>query len=498
LSRLGQFATLLEHYELANEKLERLIAMRPAVRASIEPVICRNLFYLGRYSEARKRLRQVCREIGDRPEVAAIHAFVLTRRGRSGLAIERLKAALQHYPRNPQLWGELARHYALAGRWDDADAIFDGQGAEAGGLDRHVLTGKAFVAIERRDYHAAIDLLGRSVVGRSPTGEECRLFALAHLSLRNIDETKHFLALGARGERRSRRVLRKSLNLSQSLHGQLVDEYLLDSENLARIGAVATSRPSFTDATDMLREAASAPDSTLLAISALIALRQAGLLSGSGGGGGACRIPARIIQFWDSDTPRDLRPLMQSWKRHNPSWHYQLFDARSGLLYLRANFDAAIAVAFEAAREPAAQADLFRLAFLFREGGLYADCDDLCVRSFDPLLSDGVEFFGYQEDIGSVANNVLAAAPRNSIVGLALDQAVQAILRGDADMPWLCTGPGLLSRAVVQGLGGLGDVWPPHANIRLLERHEIAAYAASHCHSSYKITKNHWTRKLFG
>ncbi len=72
-------------------------------------------------------------------------------------------------------------------------------------------------------------------------------------------------------------------------------------------------------------------------------------------------------------------------------------------------------------------------------------------------------------------------------------------MRGDGDMPWLSTGPGLLSRAFAY--------WLAHAEGTLAETLStvlIPDYPASfehfsiHCFASYKITPQHWGRRMFG
>src|SRR5271169_1825673 len=87
--------------------------------------------------------------------------------------------------------------------------------------------------------------------------------------------------------------------------------------------------------------------------------------------------PARIAQFWDAaELPRDLEPYVRSWSLHNPDLEHRRFDQTSAEEELAAmGLDGALR-AFRRAAQPAMQADIFRLAWLYRRGGVYADADD--------------------------------------------------------------------------------------------------------------------------
>jgi len=66
-------------------------------------------------------------------------------------------------------------------------------------------------------------------------------------------------------------------------------------------------------------------------------------------------------------------------------------------------------------------------------------------------------------------------------------------------MPWLSTGPGLLSRVFVQWLAAgdttldqrIGTVFFP-------DYPRSFEYFSIHCFASYKITPQHWGRRIFG
>ena len=96
-----------------------------------------------------------------------------------------------------------------------------------------------------------------------------------------------------------------------------------------------------------------------------------------------------------------------------------------------------------------------------------------------------MEFAGYQENYGTIGVNFLGAAPGHPVIALALENAVIAVNRGDRDIVWMSTGPGLLTRAVAQSVLSVsaGD-WLSRA--RLLELWEFQRAVGVHCPAHYK------------
>jgi mannosyltransferase OCH1-like enzyme len=223
----------------------------------------------------------------------------------------------------------------------------------------------------------------------------------------------------------------------------------------------------------------------------MVALRQAGKLARHDGGAGG--IPPVLVQFWDSaEIPADIEAVMRSWPSVNPGYRMQRFNEASAASYLLAHFPPAVLAAFRRVREPAQKADMFRLARLAREGGVYADADDRCLAPLASILPVGATFVVYQEDYGTLGNNFIAAAPGHPVLGRALAQGVNAINRGDADVVWLSTGPALLTRAFT---GFYGAEIPP--GVLVLDRRELFQAVAVHCSAGYKKTEKHWSNSTF-
>lgn len=101
------------------------------------------------------------------------------------------------------------------------------------------------------------------------------------------------------------------------------------------------------------------------------------------------KVPRRIVQFWDQETvPPDVRDCIASW-RAIPGFDHVLFDDVRAREFIRAECEARHLEAYDLCNHPAMKSDLFRLAYLYRHGGVYVDADDIYEgpdlnRLFDP------------------------------------------------------------------------------------------------------------------
>jgi mannosyltransferase OCH1-like enzyme len=189
--------------------------------------------------------------------------------------------------------------------------------------------------------------------------------------------------------------------------------------------------------------------------------------------------------------------LIETWKALNPDFQHYLFNSETAMRFLIENYSREAVVAYQRATEPAQKSDLFRLAWLFAKGGYYADADDRCLSRIDTLAPAHVNLVLYQEEYGTVGNNFIAVTPRHPVIGRALQHAVNSINRGDRDLIWLATGPGLLTRALVETLTQ-DDSWRAALKrVAILHRGKLSQGVASHCIVAYKRTGRHWSRSAF-
>jgi tetratricopeptide (TPR) repeat protein len=312
--------------------------------------------------------------------------------------------------------------------------------------------------------------------------------------LRPLEARRH-LAAAKQASREQQLARGRSLNPSQSLVGQLMSECWSNQAamTLGRAAIEADTLEAF------LALASEEPDYTPGAIAFLVFLRRTGLLAIRPPSAEASAIPRRILQFWDTEElSDDIAELTGSWGAENPGWEYVRHTDRTARAWLESLPDPRPRRAYRSARKPAQKADLLRLALLFYEGGVYADADDRCSAPLEPHVA-GRAVVVAQEGRGSVGNNFIAAAPGHPLIGEALELAVTAMLRGDADTIWLSTGPGLLTRAVAAHLAASAKARAElGGSLVVLERFELRRFCSPACKVAYKTTARHWSKQEFG
>lgn len=191
-------------------------------------------------------------------------------------------------------------------------------------------------------------------------------------------------------------------------------------------------------------------------------------------------VPKNIVQFWHDlgQLPEDVRECISSWSRWKTSgFAHRVFDAVGAAQFISRSFGPYHAHAFKRCYHPAMQADYFRLCYLFVEGGLYVDADDVCIVPDIASLFEGrrlkVQPLCYDITSDSMVtptdflnpgaddegwtfyfnNNPLIACQGDTVIKRALERATQ-LLNSAADGEFLeiqsTTGPGNLSRIVFE------------------------------------------------
>lgn len=296
----------------------------------------------------------------------------------------------------------------------------------------------------------------------------------------------------------------QSLNPSQGFFGELSNDIWSNPDGVSRVRA-ALQEGRIGGLLDVVN---GLPEYTGAAIALMVALRRSGGLAGpveqraardeitwdvSSG-----KIPHKCFQFWDAEElPHDVQELTSSWRTLNKDWEYTLFNMKSARAFLENNVHADVRKAFRLAHHVAQKADIFRLAVLLREGGVYADADDRCMANLD-LLVRGREIVLRHENLGSIGNNFIAVRPGHPVIEAALDGSVRAVLRGDSESIWLSTGPGMFTRAFAEYLAA------DRRRLSTLGREasvlldwELRPFLASACRASYKSTVRHWSVREF-
>ena len=94
-----------------------------------------------------------------------------------------------------------------------------------------------------------------------------------------------------------------------------------------------------------------------------------------------------IIQTWKTVDLSQAPPLFEisrkSWQSQNPSWSYHFFDDEAIDAFVRDHlpeFHKNVFVKYEAQIQ---RVDIFRIVYMFFEGGIYSDLDAEAINPFE-------------------------------------------------------------------------------------------------------------------
>ncbi len=271
--------------------------------------------------------------------------------------------------------------------------------------------------------------------------------------------------------------------------GHLCNEMLLQPE----VVSVAAAADGLDGLAALVRAHG---DLTCVSMALLIALRRSGRLGLPAELSSEARtdhVPARIFQYWESEISPDLRGAMEDLQARNPWAVYRRFDRASAGEYLAGMGRPEVALAFRLCRHAAQRADLFRLAVMWAEGGIYLDADNRCGGNLAGLLPPGARLVLYQEHLGSIANNFIAAAPGCGLLERTMQQIAEALIAGAGEYIWLLSGPGALTRALARRIAETPDIALPQ-DCHVLLHSTLLGRVAPQCPFAYKIGPGSWAR----
>ncbi len=495
--RLAEQAMIAQNIELALDIYQKAAADQPG-QLTFHLGAVEALAGLGKFEDAIAAVEALAAERGALPAITARRISLLRQTGDYGAALALARQAARANPANVPLWSELFHTEILAGTAQDIETCLASAPAhtahQKAALRRHK---GQFAETCWRFNEALADYEAAAAANPNDAGLQQDLVRIKTLFL-DLEGARQHLRKFCELTAYATRLRKKSLNMSQTQYGQILDEYRLDTEVLDAIRPLLPLPPAeqLVALPGIVR---ANPDSTVAAVSLMIALRQAGAfarrLAAAGG------IPKTIMQYWDSaPPPADVTRLMASWREANPDYAYRLFNDMSAQAFLAENFPSAVLQAYLRGEYATQKSDIFRLAFLVAQGGIYADADDRCTQPIAAIIPEGASLVAYQDDHMTLCNNFIAARAGHPVLRAALEGAVRAMLRGDRDTVWFSTGPALLTRAFTQVLAARGDTLDHLAasGIAVLDRRDLARAVSIHCAAAYKRTDRHWLNATFG
>ena len=140
-------------------------------------------------------------------------------------------------------------------------------------------------------------------------------------------------------------------------------------------------------------------------------------------------IPKIIHQTWKTDqVPREWKGFVESWKTHNPGWQYKLWTNADGAEFVEQFYPQFRRTYFSYPHD-IQRADAIRYLLIYHYGGLYADLDFECLRSFESLLDTnklviGLEPEEHAQDQSKqelLCNALFASQPRSEFLKAVID-----------------------------------------------------------------------------
>ncbi|WP_323019916.1 glycosyltransferase [Pararhodobacter sp.] len=151
-------------------------------------------------------------------------------------------------------------------------------------------------------------------------------------------------------------------------------------------------------------------------------------------------IPPRIAHYWEGPRSAPLERSLRAWAGLYPQ---TLYDAASARAWLATNTD--LAPLFDRLTQPATRADLFRVALIARDGGLFADLDEYPRAPLDDWLQSAAAVLVVEEGHATIANNFLAARPGLPLFTRLQDRIAATLNATEQPYPWWHSGPAPLT-----------------------------------------------------
>ena len=188
----------------------------------------------------------------------------------------------------------------------------------------------------------------------------------------------------------------------------------------------------------------------------------------------------KIVQYWDGDIPDDVAALMKTWSVKNPEYDYQLFNHKESLSYIKENFNKDIFDAFNKLTIPAMVCDVFRVAFILKEGGVYIDCGIECLDSLSALELKPNQCTLLRKWNGWVCNGFICATKDDPVVQKLWDKICNVLLKNTEGNIWALTGPKVYMEVTNEFLDNKlefvkteNTVEVNNSNIRLLNQRKV-------------------------
>ena len=174
--------------------------------------------------------------------------------------------------------------------------------------------------------------------------------------------------------------------------------------------------------------------------------------------------------------------LVKSWAAGSPSFDWQFMDDDQCDAFIKNNFNDLTYKVYSSLPLPIMKADMWRIAVVYLNGGVYADTDTFCIKDITPLLeSKSLIVVQEHTDSNDVANFFFAAEKNHPVLGRTLELMIENYqIAFDAE-----------SELVVQNFGM--NTFQEAVNefkVKLLDREVLNKYVKHQYHGSWRDSQD--------
>jgi len=202
---------------------------------------------------------------------------------------------------------------------------------------------------------------------------------------------------------------------------------------------------------------------------------------------GPARIPRKLAHYWEGPRSAPVERGIRAWARHHPDMRQDVFDRAAAHNWLQTHAPELVDL-FNRQTLPATRADLFRVALIAHQGGIFSDLDEYPRGPITAWLDSAVAVLVIETGYGTIANNFLAALPRLPLFMRLQDRIATELARTSDPYPWWHCGPAQLT------LQALAAQQSPieTTGLRFLSQAAYDQKVATNLPFPHKHTPDHW------
>ncbi|WP_417598311.1 glycosyltransferase [Pararhodobacter oceanensis] len=198
-------------------------------------------------------------------------------------------------------------------------------------------------------------------------------------------------------------------------------------------------------------------------------------------------IPRQLWHYWEGPRSSGVSRGIETWAQLHQGFIQRVFDAQSAAAWLEQHAPD-LAPVFARLSQPALRADLFRIALIAQEGGVFADLDEFPRAPVMPWLADARAVMVIEEGHGTIANNFLAALPALPLFTRLSARIAHRLTKTQTPYAWWDSGPAQLTLEVFAAQQSETE----RAGLRFLTQAAYEQRISTNLPFVHKRSSDHW------